>query len=86
MVKKYVEIVEELDVNSQEVPQILRMNVVDDAEAEQIYSDNKASFGAHKAQMVEENHGTSPGGNKPCKAFEIKDGTKAHAIIDNVSL
>ena len=72
--QKYIEIYEEIDSLSGEVPQMLRINVSDDAEAESIYNDNKNDFAKHKARVVEAEHGGSAKDSKPCKTYEIKNG------------
>jgi hypothetical protein len=73
---KYIEMIEEVDDPITQIPNIIRLDVVDDAEAEQIYADNKNKFTKLNAKVVDGEHFADSKLNKPCVARKIKeDGT-----------
>ena len=72
---KYIEIIEEVS-GQEEVPQMIRLNVFNEIEAEAIYEEQIAKFNGKptKAQFVEVMHNIDPKKNKPCISKEIKEG------------
>ena len=73
--KNYIEIREIIDKDSQEIPQLIRLDCVDESEAEELYAFHKSKIKNHEAVFVKEYHAVKEGDeNKPCESFKIEDG------------
>ena len=72
----YIEIIEDVEDSFEKVPQMIRINVADEAEGETKYAEEIKKFDGMKTrqQFVKVNHNKDPKLNKPCEAKEIKDG------------
>ena len=71
---KYIEILEDLNTVTGEVPQIIRVQVVNDSAAEQAYNKYRPTFNKHTAKLVEMRHNDNPSLNQPCKKYDITNG------------
>jgi len=71
---KYIEMVEEEYDEQTEIPNIVRLAVTTDEEADAIYNQYKDSFKKIKAHVVEGEHFADSKLNKPCKQRKYVDG------------
>ena len=72
--KKYVEITETLTEGSTEVPDMIRLTVIDELDAEIKYTQYAHLIVGHKAKFVEEKHADDVKNNKPCVTKKIING------------
>ena len=73
---KYIEMIEEEFDEQTEVPNIIRMDVADDAEAESLYATHKDKFTKAKGKVVDGEHFADSKKNKPCKSRKFKEDGK----------
>jgi hypothetical protein len=70
---KYIEITEETnDITS--IPNMVRLTVDTDKEAEDVYNTYKDKINNMKARVIESEHNIDASKNKPCKVREFKEG------------
>jgi len=67
MKHKYIEMIDEINTNDYlDAPNMIRMHIDTDEEAELIYSENKDKFTILNANVVDGEHFADASKNKPC--------------------
>jgi len=73
---KYIEMIEE-DYDAQtEIPNMIRLDVSSDEEAESLYAQHKDKFKVPKGKVIEGEHFADSKLNKPCTSRKIKEDGK----------